>query len=278
MGRTTALRRWTTGGAAVVMAVALAACGSDDDAGGGEAETQDAAAASSADGDADAFCSAAVQAEQASQQGPPVDPEAATPEEMEAAMAEFGGRLEPLLAEAEETAPQEISGDVETLTGQLRQALSTGDDSAMQSEEYLAADDAIDEYMVDNCGFERIEATGVDYEYEGLPGTLPSGTVAMTFDNQGEEVHEIGLVRIDEGVTQSVEELLAMPEEQAMSMVTFVGVAFADPGQADTTFLEMEPGRYAAVCFVPEGTTHTDMPGGGAPHFTLGMVGEFTVE
>lgn len=285
MTRGTRLRRWSTGGAAVLLAVALAACGSDDD-GSGEDTAAAGTSASGGDegssdqggGDVEAFCSAAVQAESLSGQGPPVDPATASPEEAEAAMAEFAEQLDPVLTEAEESAPEEIRADVEALTGQVRQAVETGDQSALESEEYIAADDAVDEYMIDNCGFEQVEATGVDYEYEGIPDTVPAGTVAVTFDNQGEELHEIGMVRINEGVTESLEELLAMPEEQAMSMVQFVGVAFAAPGEADTTFLEMEPGRYAAVCFIPEGTTHMDMPGNGAPHFALGMSSEFTVE
>ncbi|MDT0276961.1 hypothetical protein [Blastococcus goldschmidtiae] len=287
------LRRWSTGGAALLMAAALAACGTDDDGGedttaAGSTETTEntettestetTGTTESGSGDVDAFCSAVVDVETLSSQGPPVDPETAPPEELEAAMLEFSEQLEPSLEEAEETAPEEVSEDVDTLVSQIRQVLETGDDSMLISEEFLTADAAVDEYMIDNCGYEQIEATGVDYEYEGLPDTVPAGTVAVTFNNEGEEVHEIGLVRINEGVTQSIEELLALPEEEAMSMATFVGVAFADPGQSDTTFMEMEPGRYAAVCFVPEGTTHIDMPGEGAPHFTLGMVGEFTVE
>lgn len=280
----TRLSRWSAGGAALLMAAALAACGSDDDgaedtsASGGTESTESAENTETGGGDVDAFCTAAVEVETLSGQGPPVDFEAATPEEIETAMAEFSEQLEPVLQEVEQTAPEEVSQDVETLTGQIRQALETGDDSTLVSEEFLAADEAIDEYMLDNCGFEQIEATGVDYEYEGLPDTVPAGTVAVTFDNQGDEVHEIGIVRINDDVTASIDELLAMPEDQAMSMVSFTGVAYANPGESDTTFLEMQPGRYAAVCFVPEGTTHMDMPGDGAPHFTLGMVGEFTAE
>jgi uncharacterized cupredoxin-like copper-binding protein len=275
MGRTTALRRWTIGGTAVVMAAALAACGSDDDSGDGG--TEDAAASSSADGDVDAFCTASVEASTIVGQGPPVDFATATPEEIEAALAEYSGQLEPSLQEMEDTAPDDVSDDVTTLTGQVRQALETGDDSVFESEEYVSADRGIDGYMVDNCGFEQIEATGVDYEYEGIPATVPAGVTAVTFENQGEELHEVAMFRINDDVTASVEELLAMPEEQAMQNVTIAGFAFADPSETDTSFVTLEPGRYAAVCFIPQGTTH-EMEGTGAPHFTLGMISEFTVE
>ena len=131
--------------------------------------------------------------------------------------------------------------------------------------------------MLAECGFEQVEATGVDYEYEGIPGTVAAGTTALTFSNEGQEMHEIALARINDDVTMSVEEILGLPEEQALSMVTPVGGAFAEPGGSDTTFVELEAGHYAALCFVPQGTTH-DTEGAGPPHFTLGMFAEFTVE
>ena len=54
-------------------------------------------------------------------------------------------------------------------------------------------------------------------------------------------------------------------------------MARSPPGESDTTFMELEPGRYAAVCFIPQGTTQ-DTEGSGPPHHTLGMLGELTVE
>jgi hypothetical protein len=272
MSRSTTIHRWSVSGAALVLAAGLAACGSDDEgSGGGEA-----AAPTSASDDVEAFCTAAVEAETMSGQGPPIDPETATPEEMQSALAEFGAQLEPALEKAEDTAPDEVSDDVETTTGLIRQMLETGDVSLMDSEEARSADAGIDGYMVENCGYDEVEATAVDYEFEGIPDTVPSGTVALRFANEGEEMHEIGIARINDGVTASVEELLSMPEEEAMTMVSFVGGAFAAPGDSDTTFLELEPGRYAAICFVPEGTMDMETMSEGAPHFTLGMVSEFT--
>ena len=131
--------------------------------------------------------------------------------------------------------------------------------------------------MLAECGYEQLEATGVDYEYEGLPDTVPAGVVAVTFTNEGEELHEIGVARVNDDVTMPIEQVLAQPVEQVFSMVTLTGVTFAAPGESETTFLRMEPGRYGAACFVPQGTTH-DTQGGGPPHFSLGMFAEFTAE
>jgi hypothetical protein len=279
MHRTTGTRglgRWSLGGAALVMAAALTGCGSDGDSGGsgGEAEASETAAAA----DPAAFCEAAVDAEGAIAMGPPVDFETATPEEIQTALQEFGAEIEPTLAEAEDTAPDEVRDDVTTLTGLIRQVLETGDDTVFEQPEYTEADAAIDEYMLAECGYEHIEATGVDYEYEGIPASIPSGVVAITFHNEGKELHEIGVARINDDVTQSVEEVLALPPEQSETMFTFTGAAFAEPGGSDTVFLRLEEaGRYGAACFVPQGTTH-DTEGTGPPHFTLGMFAEFSVE
>lgn len=271
----TRLRRWSTGGAALLMAAALAACGSDDDGGGDSAAAETSAAEESAD--PAEFCEASVDLEGAFSMGPPVD-ETAPPEEQQAALEEFGSTVEPLLADVEETAPEPISEDVTTAAGIVREALSGGDPAALEGEEFQTADDNIDEYMLAECGFEQIEATGVDYEYEGLPDTVPAGVVAVTLTNEGEELHEIGIARINDDVTEPVEQLLALPEEEVFSKLELKGVTFVEPGATETTFMRMEEGRYGAACFIPEGTTSMEMPGMGAPHFTMGMFAEFTAE
>ena len=66
--------------------------------------------------------------------------------------------------------------------------------------------------------------------------------------------------------------------------MTQAGGAFAAPGTEGYTAMELEPGRYMAICFLPEGATPENLPKlesgeiDGAPHFTLGMISEFSVE
>ena len=86
--------------------------------------------------------------------------------------------------------------------------------------------------------------------------------MAVTLTSEGEELHEIGIVRINDDVTMPLEELAALPPEEAMSMVKFTGAAIPRPGESDTVFLRMEPGRYGAGCFVPQGTTLQEDGGG----------------
>jgi plastocyanin len=130
------------------------------------------------------------------------------------------------------------------------------------------------------------EVVGVEYAFQGIPDSVAVGT-AMTFRNGGQEAHEIVLARKNAGVTTTFEELLAMPEEESSKFVTFVGQLMANPGDtAEGQLVADAAGDYLAICFFPQGWTEIPegtpdpaaSPPTGAPHFTLGMLQEFTVE
>lgn len=135
---------------------------------------------------------------------------------------------------------------------------------------------------------ETVEVTGVEYEFEGLPATMSSGT-ELTFTNGGEEAHELVLLKIADDEERSAQELLALPQEEAQTLTQMKGVAVAPPGGdgrvVEGALVVDEPGRYMAICFIPVGTT--EMPEGppeegeapgGPPHFTRGMFAEVSVE
>jgi hypothetical protein len=137
-----------------------------------------------------------------------------------------------------------------------------------------------------------------EYRYEGLPTSVPVGT-GLGLANAGAEVHEMAVFRRNEGTTETWEELLAMPEEEALSRVTPIDASFALPGQSgDHAVVVPQEGDYIAVCFVPQGMTSIPTDGGaspgasgavdpsqatasvpafGPPHFVLGMWQSFTV-
>ena len=133
-----------------------------------------------------------------------------------------------------------------------------------------------------------ITVVGTDYHFGGLPTSVPVGTV-LSFENQGAELHEIVVFRKNDGVTQSFEELLQLPDDQALQYVTMVGEMplFAAPGAtAEGTLTIPQEGEYIALCFVPQGMTElpTDPAASldpalmaAPPHFALGMVQTFTV-
>jgi uncharacterized cupredoxin-like copper-binding protein len=132
-----------------------------------------------------------------------------------------------------------------------------------------------------------ITVTAVDFAFEGVPAEVPSGST-MALTNAGQEVHEMVVVRKLPTTTQSFEELLQLPDDEVQNLVENVGFAFAEPGQTATDVVTAgEPGDYLMICFIPAGTTSlpsidpnaSEPPdlGTGAPHFTLGMLQEFTV-
>ena len=150
-----------------------------------------------------------------------------------------------------------------------------------------------------------IDVTAQDYHFEGLPTSVPAGT-SVTLTNAGTELHEIIIVRKNDGVTESFDELIALPEEESLQKVTTTGVLFAAPGEPASMGMDaagapapmdsialVDEGEYLAICFIPQGTTEMpDFSGQappssdaaaasaappGPPHFLLGMKQEFTV-
>jgi hypothetical protein len=156
--------------------------------------------------------------------------------------------------------------------------LTFGELSDFGDPEYQRAEDVVDEYRLAACGYPQIEATGVEFAFQGLPATVPAGVVAIRVTNEGDDLHELLVARVDDGVSMSFGEVLALPGEQSSSMATTVGRLFPlTPGAAETTFVRMEPGRYGVSCHLTQGTTQVS-EGSGPSHHALGMVAEFTVE
>jgi hypothetical protein len=122
-----------------------------------------------------------------------------------------------------------------------------------------------------------VEVLATEYAFEGVPSELATGPTTFTFENVGEQVHEMVVFRIKTDAT--AQELLELPEKEARKQIKTVGFAFADPGAMAKKPLEaeLEAGNYAMVCFVPVGTTPENKNAKGPPHFTKGMVSEFTV-
>jgi hypothetical protein len=145
---------------------------------------------------------------------------------------------------------------------------------------------------------EVVEVVAVDYGFEGLPDTVEAGT-RLSLVNEGAEPHELVAMRIPDEEERSVEELLALPQEELFAALGGEGepepatVILSAPGATDTPGAVVgdgalvEPGRYAVVCFLPVGSDPgmfdgppPDGPpeGAGAPHAMHGMWAELTVE
>ena len=203
--------------------------------------------------------------------------------------AQFNGEpdpatLTPLLDAVDENAPEELAEPLGVMTGAARQVVETGDFASFESPEFAAAQGTVDPWMFEHCEFDQKEAvTASEYKFEGLPSELDAGTAAILLSNGGAEAHELAIMRKADGVTQSWEEILALPQEEAEALVVQVGGAFAPNKDAKgLAVVDLVPGDYVATCFVPAGTAvasdGTITEGTGTPHFMHGMISEFTVE
>jgi hypothetical protein len=272
--------------AAVVTAaiLGLAACGDDDDAdAAGTADEARPAADGGADddegGEGDgtaAYCDASLAIETAPP--PDVDFATATPEELAEALKAHAADLQPLADDIMAAAPAEIEDELGVLDEAVDEMAATGVD-IWEVPATNEASDAVHAYDVEHCGWEVVDVAAGDYAFDGLPAELPAGPTAFELANEGDEVHELILLRKGEGVTLTPEELLAMPEEEAMAQAEMVGSpAFAAPGDTAYTVKDLEPGEYIAICFIPTGMTGVDgPPPEGPPHAVHGMHAELTV-
>jgi hypothetical protein len=118
-----------------------------------------------------------------------------------------------------------------------------------------------------------------EYEFFAVESLAMGGQQAVSFINEGEELHELVIAKIDDSETRSIEELSALPEPP--DTVQMVGVGVACPGERTKLNVDLSaPGRYVAICNIPVGTTPESDPEAepsGPPHSSEGMVQEFTI-
>jgi hypothetical protein len=268
-----ALRRGAVSGSALLLAVVTSACG-----GGGTTQAPPAPGGPTgqAPPETAAYCTAAVDLARVVNDGPDTSSPPGPPEDVAAAFEEYQARLEPPLVAMEQSAPPAVQQDIATIARQARYAVATNDDAPLGTPEYDTAVSRLRAFMISECGFEQVRVTAVEHRFDGITPTLPAGTVAFTMSNQGAEPHELDVYRINEGVPQPFPELALLPDDQRNVVLTSVGEISANPGNAETEFMTLIPGRYGVACPVPQGST-PEADGTGPPHAALGMVAEFTV-
>ncbi len=137
-----------------------------------------------------------------------------------------------------------------------------------------------------------ITVEAVDFGFKGLPARVAAGTRLNFLNTSRTEAHEFAAVRLPDGETRPVADLVKLPMEELMGLVGGppAVVLLAPPGGGEQIVAEgdgtlTEPGRYLVICTVPTGADpdaflHQTEPGpiaGGAPHFHHGMYGELVV-
>jgi hypothetical protein len=290
-------KSWRALGALLLALLLLAAaCGGDDgddeETGSGSETTETTETSEASDGDdsgdsgddngegasadIETYCDRVFEIETLGE--PDVDFEADPAEVAEQLKAFAAENMVPLAEAIDEVAPDEIREEIDVQVAAVQDLAETGDPEAFENDpEVQEAQEVTHAFDVENCGWTPIEVTAIDYGFEGLDDT-EAGPASFEFTNDSDkEFHELALARKNDGVTETAEELLALPEEEAMEKVTIVGGTFAEPGDSGYLVADLEAGDYVAVCFIPVGATPENEEGSGPPHFTQGMVTEFTV-
>ena len=112
-----------------------------------------------------------------------------------------------------------------------------------------------------------------DFAFVGSD-TLTAGQHTITVTNKGPQIHEATVVKLNEGVTveQLRQAFTASPAPSGPPPATGAGgVAGISPGTTVTMDLDLQPGNYAFICFVPDAAT-------GKPRAELGMIRALTVQ
>lgn len=272
-------RRLSLASAACALALLMAGCASDDE----PIASPSVASATptptpTPTATVDDFCQAKVAIDGAFLAGGPPEAEAgATPDPAKIAEGLRAAFSAPY-AELKRTAQSEVAADVDSLVSLLDAGITVGNEDFMFSPEFAKSDAAVDDYLNDNCGFEKLSASAADYEYTGLPTVAPQGLTGLTLTNTGKEFHEMVLLRINDDVDLTAKEILALPEEEAMTKAQPMGVVLANPGTTATNFFDLKAGRYAVLCFISKGSDAAhDFNGDGPPHFTQGMLEDLKV-
>jgi uncharacterized cupredoxin-like copper-binding protein len=110
-----------------------------------------------------------------------------------------------------------------------------------------------------------------DFTFD-MPDSLPAGKVTIQVTNDGPEAHEFNILKLEEGKTAA--DVMAFLGGQAGGPPPFAPVGGAngiDAGGVEYAELDLPPGNYVAICNIPSPKAE------GHPHFTLGMIKEFTV-
>lgn len=130
------------------------------------------------------------------------------------------------------------------------------------------------------CGGEDEQATNVveirgdEYAFV-MPKEIEGGWTTMQLTNTGNEMHEVAIVRLDGGRTltdlkRSLSDPASEEQEPPSWMTVRAGIPTVAPGETAALTQELEPGRYALICFI-------DGPKG-RPHFVDGMLSVIDVE
>jgi hypothetical protein len=110
----------------------------------------------------------------------------------------------------------------------------------------------------------------VDYNF-AVKGNLTAGKHTIKIENNGPQVHEIEIIRLAPGKTmKDLGDWMAKPDGPPPANA-IGGLAATLKGGSAFYNVELTPGKYVMICFVPDAKD-------GKPHMEHGMVKEFEVK
>ncbi len=106
-----------------------------------------------------------------------------------------------------------------------------------------------------------------------VPADLKAGEQIWEFVNRGEQAHHAVVQKVKVGKT--VEDVMVFAETREGEDPTeeFTYIHILSPGSSNFVPLDLTPGTYIALCFLPDYAQGGD----GAPHVAHGMMQVFTV-
>lgn len=120
----------------------------------------------------------------------------------------------------------------------------------------------------------RIVAT--DFAFEVSPASIPAGVVETTLVNQGQEPHQAGYYRLNDGVTYEDFVAAVIKDDSMIPQLArgggaghMRGLSGGETGVRPGD--ELEPGNYAVMCSIRDPET-------GKNHYELGMIAQLTVK
>jgi hypothetical protein len=104
-----------------------------------------------------------------------------------------------------------------------------------------------------------------------LPEQIKAGEQTWKIVNEGQQLHEIYLLKLAEGKTLEDVSAYFQAPQGTPPYVEAGGFQGINPGNSGWLHLKLEPGVYVAICPIPDTAS-------GAPHLALGMIQPFTVQ
>ncbi|MEA2902066.1 MAG: hypothetical protein QOH36_1953 [Actinomycetota bacterium] len=261
-------RPWAAvAGLSIALAASFTACGGDDDESAADVTAACEAHANVLAG----FNTLFTVVPEPPEDGPP------PPEFKGQLQSAYDANIAAPVAQLVSSAPDEIKDEVDEIALKVKQFRDDADPSAIDGDDFERLTGTVDAYLHENCSGPKADVKAVNYGYQGLPATLPSGTVRIKLDNSTDEAHEIVILNRKPGVTETYDQLLALPDDQAQAKLDFVDATSTDPGGTGYIVANLPAGDLVFMCSFGKGSTDDDDPKQEEPHFTLGMKQEVKV-